>query len=79
MTESNMPLVYNPTINQQIRNRMLFRDAQGVNFGKIYAKQIFNPPSFAQARDTITGMGKDYILSKNPYEGTGKTSKEETD
>ena len=36
--EEQLPLVNNPTINQQIRNRMLFRDAQGVNFGKIYAK-----------------------------------------
>lgn len=57
---------------------MLFRDAQGVNFGKIYAKQIFNPPAFAEARKTITGEGKDYVLSKGPYQISGQTSLQET-
>lgn len=46
---------------------MLFRDAQGVNFGKIYAKQIFNPTNMSDARNTITGMKKDYLLSKDKY------------
>jgi len=72
------PLVYNPTINQQIRNRMLFRDAQGVNFGKLYAKQIFAPPAITNAKDTISGHGKDYIISRNPYEVTAVTSLEES-
>lgn len=36
--ETHQPLIHNPTINAQIRNRMLFRDANGVNFGRLYSK-----------------------------------------
>ena len=57
---------------------MLFRDAQGVNFGKLYAKQIFAPPAPTQARDDISGHGKDYILSKNPYGLTATASLEQS-
>ena len=57
---------------------MLFRDAQGVNFGKLYAKQIFNPAAPTMAKDSISGHGKDYIISRNPYEVTGAHSMEES-
>lgn len=53
---------------------MLFRDANGVNFGKIYAKQIFNPPNPVQAKDQISGLRKDYVLSKTPYESSAQAS-----
>lgn len=49
---------------------MLFRNAEGVNFGKLYAKQVFNPSATTQARNTISNTGKDYCLSQCPYENT---------
>lgn len=30
------------------------------------------------AKDEISGLGKDYIISKNPYECTGQASMEES-
>lgn len=76
--EQHQPLVYNPTINQQIRNRMLFRDANGVNFGKIYAKQVFAPTSSTQARESITNKGKDCLNSGENYSSAHAASTQES-
>ena len=54
-TVGHFPLIHNPTINQQIRNRMLFKNSDGTPFSKIYAKQIFVPPNMHEARRTIVG------------------------
>jgi hypothetical protein len=47
---------------------MLFRDANGVNFGKLYAQSVFQPSSTFQARSQISGRGKDYLMSKSPFD-----------
>lgn len=57
---------------------MLFRDANGVNFGKIYAKQVFAPTDSTQAKKNITGKGKDYLLSKDRYSDPHVESTEES-
>lgn len=57
---------------------MLFRDANGVNFGKIYAKQVFAPASGSQARESITNKGKDCLMSRENYSSAHADSTQES-
>ena len=57
---------------------MLFRDANGVNFGKIYAKQVFAPTSSTQARESITNKGKDCLNSGENYSSAHAASTQES-
>jgi hypothetical protein len=60
---ANLTLLQNPTINQQIRNRMLFKDIDGTPFSKVYAKQVFAPVNMQEARRTMIGK---FEPPKNP-------------
>lgn len=65
--EKTMPLIYNPTINQQIRNKLLYKTDQGVPFVELYKKGSFKPTNSRAARHTIEG--KDLLMMKdNPHE-----------
>ena len=65
--DRNFPLIYNPTINQQIRNKLLYKTDQGVPFVNLYKKDTFKPTNTRAARQTIEG--KDLLMMKeNPYD-----------
>lgn len=52
-SKENLPLIYNPTINQQIRNLMLFKTNEGVPFSKVVKGQYTVPASTSAARKQI--------------------------
>ena len=57
-------LIYNPTINQQIRNRALVRDKQGVPIIKNY-KKAFVQCNPSEAKATIREDG--FTMHENEY------------
>ena len=75
-TAPHFPLLNNPTINQQIRNRMLFKDADGTPFSKVYAKQVFAPANMHEARRTIIGKFEK-IQDSEPYDISRALSKDD--
>ena len=60
----NGTLIFNPTINQQIRNRHIVRDAFGQPLGKIYKKN-FVPANRAQAKTEI--KNDNFTMCENEF------------
>ena len=55
---------------------MLFKDADGTPFSKVYAKQVFAPANMHEARRTIIGKFEK-IQDSEPYDISRALSKDD--
>lgn len=66
LSKKEVPLFFNPTINQQIRNRRILRDEKGVSIGKAYRGRKFHYANQLDARETI--KNEVFTLHDNPFD-----------
>ena len=60
-----LPLIFNPTINQQIKNLMLFKNDQGVPYSKVWKGHHVVPANPAAAKKLIESS--EFAMKDNPY------------
>lgn len=63
--QSRPKLIYNPTINQQIRSRQILRDPNGIPVGRLYKGKKFDVANSSNARMTISN--NKFTIFETPF------------